>query len=112
MARLGTESGMIAAGSVVPNICDRPDLAGTRAAFLLRGPAAPAAFALLSCLLVQGCGNSDNNGFADAAATSSRPAAVGGESIAVRKPRVAEAPRDTFADRFPQEPLRVAQEPF
>jgi hypothetical protein len=106
---------MIAAGSDVPNICDRPDVAGTRAAFLLRGPAAPAAFVLLSCLLVQGCGNSDNNGFTDAAQTSSRPAAIGGESIVVRTPRVADAssaPRDTFADRFPKDSFPSAKDSF
>jgi hypothetical protein len=107
---------MIAAGSGVPNICDRSDRAGTRAAaLLLRGPAAPVAFVLLSCLLVQGCGLSEDKGLAEAAATSSRPAAIGGETVVARTPRVADAssaPRDTFADRFPQEPFRFARDSF
>ena len=95
---------MITAGSGVPNICDTFDFAGARGTG--RVPAAAAAFVLLSCLFLQGCGVSENEGVA-ARSDAPRAAAIGGETIVVRTPRVAAAgastTRDAFADRFPRD---------
>jgi hypothetical protein len=96
---------MVSAGSEVPNISDTCDLAGTRGTGLRRPwPAAPVAFVLLSCLLLQGCGTSENKGMAEAEPAAVQRASLGGETIVARG-RAAKAqdraPRDTFADRFP-----------
>jgi hypothetical protein len=99
---------MITAGSGVPNICDTFDVAGARGTALSwRALAAATALVLLSCLFLQGCGVSENEGVAVAESAPPRPAAIGGETIVVRTPRVAAAgastTRDSFADRFPRD---------
>ena len=103
----GTVWGMVSAGSEVPNISDTCGLglAGARGTGLRRLlPAAPVALVLLSCLLLQGCGTSDNKGIAEAEPATVNRAAIGGETIIPRGGRAAnarqQAPRDTFADRF------------
>jgi hypothetical protein len=97
---------MVSAGSEVPIISDTCDLAGTRGTGLRRlRPVAPVALALLSCLLLQGCGTSENKGVAEAEPTTVHRASLGGETIVARGGRTANArqqvaARDTFADRF------------
>jgi hypothetical protein len=93
---------MIAAGSDVPNSSDWRGVAGSRSTGLSRrGPAASAALVLLSCLLIQGCGISDNEGTTEAQPPA-RPAAIGGETIVPRTVRAADATRDSFDDRYPR----------
>jgi hypothetical protein len=88
--------GMISAGSEVPNISDTCD-AGTRWTGLSRRrPAAAAALVLLSCLLLQACGISENRGVAEAEQATG--------TIVPRTARTADAglptARDSFSDRF------------
>src|SRR5215470_11167826 len=96
---------MISAGSEVPNISDAWDLAGTRATGLSRCRlGAAAALALLSCLLLQGCGISENKGTAEAEQAGRRPVVTESETIVPRTARTADvglpAARDSFSDRF------------
>lgn len=65
------------------------------------------ALALLSCLLLQGCGTSETKGIAEAEPAMSRAALTGGETVIPREVRSGSAgssfARDSFADRFPQD---------
>ena len=97
---------MISAGSEVPNFSDACDLAGTRETSLWRcRPAASVALVLLSCLLFQGCKTSETKGTAEPESAAPRLAAGKGETVVPRGARSANAnaPRDTFADRFFQD---------
>jgi hypothetical protein len=105
---------MISAGSKVPNIRDTCDLRGTRGDGLWRSQsAAPLALALLSGLLLQGCGTSEPKGIADADPAAQRASLVEGQSVIPRGPGTEyemaassrhvqddRYPRDTFADRY------------
>src|SRR5262245_48779630 len=107
---------MYSAGSV-PNFSNASDLARTRATRSGRQwMATSPALVVLSCLLVQGCVNSDNKVVAEAEPAPPAPAASKGDrvvqrgetivprrdSAVARGPRTAEggAPAHSFADRF------------
>src|SRR5262245_31318050 len=95
---------MVSAGSEVPNFVDAHDLAGTRGtSSCQRRPAAAVAVALLSCLLLQGCGTSETKGMSEADPVMSRASLTGGESVVPRGARTASATRDSFADRYPRD---------
>jgi len=99
---------MILAGSEVPNISDTRDLAGTRVRDLWGcRPAALPALAVLSCLLLQGCGTSETKGIADAQPAAPRAADTEGQSVVPRGTSAADTgrpvARDTFSDRFPRD---------
>ena len=97
---------MVSAGSKVPNISGTCGVAGTHGTGWRRlPPAAPVVLVLLSCLLLQGCGTSENKGVAEAEPATLHRAAIGGETVIPRGSRAANArqqvaARDTFADRF------------
>jgi hypothetical protein len=63
------------------------------------------ALVVLSCLLVQGCGNSENKVIAEAEPAKPRPASGKGDILASRAARAGDSiavryPKDSFADRF------------
>jgi len=91
---------MILAGSKVPNIRNTGDLAGLRTTWR-HWPAAPVAFALVACLLLQGCGTSETKGIPEADASTQR--SHEGQSVVPRGPRTAGAARDSFDDRYPRD---------
>jgi hypothetical protein len=94
---------MVSAGSEVPSIIGACDFAGTRDTDLCRRrPAAAVALALLSCLLLQGCGTSETKGMAEAEPVMSRASLTGGETVVPRGARAVDA-RDSFADRYPRD---------
>jgi hypothetical protein len=94
---------MIAAGSAIPIIGESCRPAGTRAMWR-RPMAASPALVVVSCLLLQGCGNSETKMIAEAERAMPAPAPSRGDSLVPKKPpaevRVPKA-ADSFADRFP-----------
>src|SRR5262245_26992767 len=113
---------MLSAGSV-PNIGNACDLSGTRATRSgRRWIATSSALVVLSCLLLQGCGNSDNKVIAEAEPAPPAPASSKGDSAvqrgetvvprrdnaASRRARSADGePSHSFADRFAPAGLAV-----
>ncbi len=96
---------MISAGSGIPNISNACDVAGTRGASLSRRwMATSPALVVLSCLLVQGCGNSETKVIAEADPAKPRPASTKGDILVPRGARTAEVglptAGDSFADRY------------
>jgi hypothetical protein len=96
---------MGSAGSEVPNFsasCDFP--ATRRTALSRRWAAMSSALALLPCLLLQGCGNTETKGVAKAGLVMPASASSKGDVLIPRTVRSAEAakamPRASFTDRF------------
>ena len=99
---------MVSAGSGVPVISHACDLAETYATSVRRcRMAAAPALVVLSCLLVQGCGNSETKVIAEADRAMPGSASAKGDTLVPPKPRTAEVTvskaRDSFADRFPKD---------
>jgi hypothetical protein len=94
---------MISSGSEIPNI-SACDFAGTRGTSFWRRSMSPALI-VLSCLLVQGCGNSQTKAVANGDPAMPRPASAKGDILVTRAVRTAEAAQptagDSFADRYP-----------
>jgi hypothetical protein len=96
---------MISAGSAIPNISDTCDFPGTRGTSLSRRwVAMSSALVVLPCLLLQGCGNSDNKVVATRDPAMPRPASSKGDTLVPRAVRTAGMARptagDSFADRY------------
>jgi hypothetical protein len=85
---------MKATGSKVPKIHDAGDLAGQRWAHVASRRSAAVAFALLSALLLQGCGTSEPRGMPEADASQRE-----GQTVVARQP--ARDGRHSFDDRYP-----------
>jgi hypothetical protein len=98
-------AGMISAGSGIPNISAACDVVGTRGASLSRRWAvASPALVVLSCLLVQGCGNSESKMIAEPDSARPRTTSTKGDSQVPRTTGTTVVGRrtagDSFADRF------------
>jgi hypothetical protein len=96
---------MIAAGSAIPNISAACEITGTRGAGLgRRRMATSPALAVLSCLLVQGCGNSETKTIAEADPAKVRSASTKGDILIPRTTGTAASARpmagDSFLDRY------------
>ena len=102
---LGAVWGMISAGSEIPTFRDACDLTGTHGrGWGRRWMATSPALAVLSCLLVQGCGNSESKTIAEAEPAKPRTAATKGDIQVPRTTGTTVVGRrtaaDSFADRF------------